>query len=223
MSIRSNRNQYFRVMDLGETYEKSQASLNTFKEQIMQCKQLIKSPEGFIKVYFSKLKTQIETDREEVKKAINVHYKLLTNELDMIQGDCLQSLDWKENIKKEAFEKLLKEYEDKFLVLKHDLTAVSKIDFKRWDEIMFDSNNLKLKLESMKEDYEEELLMNKAVTYESNRLGIEVLEPVKLITRQLKESELIISFIRFKGQEVWKVRTLTLFHFFFLEFVPPLA
>ena len=223
MSIRSNRNQYFRVMDLGETYEKSQASLNTFKEQIMQCKQLIKSPEGFIKVYFSKLKTQIETDREEVKKAINAHYKLLTNELDMIQGDCLQSLDWKENIKKEAFEKLLKEYEDKFLVLKHDLTAVSKIDFKRWDEIMFDSNNLKLKLESMKEDYEEELLMNKAVTYESNRLGIEVLEPVKLITRQLKESELIISFIRFKGQEVWKVRTLTLFHFFFLEFVPPLA
>lgn len=191
MSINSKQSQFFRIMDLGENYEKSQASLNSFKEQIMQCRQLIKSPQGFIKVYFSKLKTQVDTDREEARKAINAHYMLMSQELDMIQEDCLNSFNVNENKKRVNFERTLKEYEEKFLVLKNDLASVSKIDFKRWEEIMLDSNSFKVRLEAMKEDFEEELLMNKAVTYESSKLGMEMLEPVKLVTRQLKESEFL--------------------------------
>ncbi len=60
----SNQRVNTAVINLGVNYEASQTSLYSFKEHIVQCKQLIKSPEGFIKVYFSKLKTQIETDRE---------------------------------------------------------------------------------------------------------------------------------------------------------------
>jgi hypothetical protein len=122
----SNQRVNTAVINLGGNYEASQTSLNSFKEQIVQCKQLIKSPEGFIKVYFSKLKTQIETDREvanfnlkktikTLQKGLNTHYMLMENELDKIQEDCLQSISSNKKKHWKNFERRLKEYEDKLV------------------------------------------------------------------------------------------------------------
>jgi hypothetical protein len=193
----SNQRVNTAVINLGGNYEESQTSLNSFKEQIVQCKQLIKSPEGFIKVYFSKLKTQIETDREianfnfkntikTLQKGLNTHYMLMENELDKIQEDCLQSLSSNKKKHWKNFERRLKEYEDKLMVLENDMASLSESDSKQWEDINLASKQLKLKLGSIKKDLEEEFLMNRAFSYKSNKLGIEVLEPVRVKTPEQK-------------------------------------
>ncbi len=124
----------FKDLDLGKNFTAAKKSLISLKEKIEELKGFNK--DGlFIHEYFSKLRNEIDIEREVVKLKIDEHYLKLIAEVDEIEDKCMSvTTDTNKLIVVEVktFEEVLENFQIDFDKL--------EIDFYNWENIRKGSN-----------------------------------------------------------------------------------
>ncbi len=157
----------FKGLNLGENFSAAKRALKTLDEKIQEFKKL-KSDHLFLPEYFSKLRKEIDTDRETVKQKIDEHYSKLIEKVNEDQAKCKEKSNETEN----AADNVIKQFNEKLKNLREDLDQV-KIDFESWEKIRKDSNYEIKKLNKHMLSYRDELLLNQSYVFESRDLEIE--------------------------------------------------
>ncbi len=152
----------FKDLDLGKNFTAAKKSLISLKEKIEELKGFNK--DGlFIHEYFSKLRNEIDIEREVVKLKIDEHYLKLIAEVDEIEDKCMSvSTDTNKLIVVEVktFEEVLENFQIDFDKL--------EIDFYNWENIRKGSNRHLKELNEMIPKFKNDLLLKQLYSFESD-------------------------------------------------------
>ena len=120
--------QTFKGLDLGSHFKKSKTSLAEFKKKIEEFKILQKDPYNFINNHFSKLRNEIDIEREVAKEIIDKHFLELIEEVDEMEAECKEKAELEKGSQSEIS---IDVFENKFKSFKKELDLL-KIDMEHW-------------------------------------------------------------------------------------------
>jgi len=152
----------FKGVNLGKHFTAAKESLMDFREKIKELKGFNK--DGlFIHDYFSKLRNEIDLEREVVKLKIDEHYLKLIDEVNDTEEKCMsESTDLADSIEDEA-----ETFEEKLASLRIDFDKL-EIDVDNWENIRKGSNYQLKELNEKIQKFKSDLLLNNIYTFESN-------------------------------------------------------
>jgi len=141
-------------LDFGSVYNRSKDALIDLAKKIKELKIIFKDPDNFIAECFSKLRNEIDLEREQLKSRVDKHFMELIDEVNLMELGCKQH-------SKSVIEKIcdIKEIDNHHENLKEKLNQ-PKIDFEKWENITFESNEMDIKLKRIIRNLEADLVKN---------------------------------------------------------------
>ncbi len=173
----------YKGLDLGENFTIAKESLKNFKEVIDGLKSMKAKQEAFLKIYFDKLRDEINAEREFSKTIVDEHYAGLIRQVNMIEEEkkmCqISELPWEEG----------------FNNLKQEIN-IPKIDIKRWDKVASEANSEATELRKVLSEISNEVL-DSSYSYVSNNELARCLEPVKIVIKPKVKLFFYLDFLYF--------------------------
>ena len=168
--------QTFKGLDLGSHFKESKASLAEFIKKIEEFKILQKDPYNFINDHFSKLRNEIDIEREVAKEIIDKHFLELIEEVDEMEEECKEKAELEKGSQSEIS---IDVFVNKFKSFKKELDLL-KIDMEHWDNVKVNSDEQIYGLKRFIKERERELLLNNSQRLHNN-LRIEILEVISKV------------------------------------------
>ena len=169
----------FKGFDLGSHFKESKASLAEFRKKIEEFKILQKDPYNFINDHFSKLRNEIDIEREVAKEIIDRHFLELIEEVDEMEAECKEKAELEKGSQSEIS---IDVFVNKFKSFKKELDLLN-IDMEHWDNVKVNSDEQIYELKGFIKERELKLLLDNSQRLHNN-LRIEILE-VKIVTEKV--------------------------------------
>ncbi len=141
-------------LDFGSIYKRTKDSLIELAIRIADLKTILDDPEYVIDRCFTKLRNEIDLEKEEFSYRVEKHFQVLIDEVNMMESIC-------KNESKSIVEKScdFKEITNKNKYLKEELNK-PKIDFAKWKEIGLESEENTINLKRLVQNIQDDLIKN---------------------------------------------------------------
>jgi len=141
-------------LDFGTVYNRSKDTLIEYAGKIKELKIILNDPDNLIAECFAKLRNEIDLEREQFKSRVDKHFMELIDEVNLIELGCKQH-------SKSVLEKScnITEIDNHHKNLKEKLNE-PRIDFEKWENITFESNEMNIKLKRLIRNLEADLVKN---------------------------------------------------------------
>lgn len=159
----------FKGIDFGEKYRRCKEAIESFTQEIEVLKYLVEDPDSYISQYFETLKKQLDIERDQLIIEIDKHYTNLMGEVDQLENICklskpLEVLKPQNNLSK--LKKEIKLFEASLKKLSDDI-EMPKVNEENWEKISFEAGYQNVKLRNITCNYTNNLLTNRAFSFES--------------------------------------------------------
>ncbi len=141
-------------LDFGTVYNRSKDSLIEYAANIKELKIILKDPDNLIAECFSKLRNEIDLEREQFKSRVDQHFMELIDEVSLIELGCKQH---SKSVLENSCD--ITEIDNHHKHLKEKLNE-PRIDFEKWENITFEANEMNIQLKRLIRNLEADLVEN---------------------------------------------------------------
>lgn len=145
-------------LSFGEVFDRSKESVHNLAKKIERLETLNSNPKEFVESYFSELKAQVDTKREEFKLKIDRNFQKLIGDIEFYEKECLEGIYFGTDSAVKSEIEVSKECLESYKVSLNSLS----VDEDEWEEIALKSKFLKAKLNVFINDLERVYLREKS-------------------------------------------------------------